>query len=259
MTSRVWGIMLIASACALAFWAVPDDASSVRWGGAGLALLVVMGCLYYWLSGAGTVFVISRAFIALLPVVFVAFFLTLFIAQGPDPTENRIMIAAVVVAGGWVVGFITQELRRLDEREERRRDLTKALIAEVQAIVELNSAYDWENAIADAEINFTRDQDYVPFLVFLHETEVLRRVVNEVELLRRDQIRDVYAFFHLMDKIRQIAVRLDTATYGKLATVRRKDIFIRLLKMHGNIVETGEKALLSLQRDAFNGLVKWDE
>lgn len=259
MHSRILGILIISSAVALLFSALPADLGGLKLAGLGATLSAATACLFYWLAGGGTLFVISRAIIALLPVGLIAFFLTSIISRGEDPTENRIMIAAVVVSGGWVVGLITQELRRFDERDEKRRDLIKALTAEIQAIIDLNRKFDWQDAVTKAKHDFAEDQDFLPFLVYLHETDVLRRVVNEIDLLHRDQIREVYAFFHLMDKIRQIAVRLDGETYRLLAAERRLDVYTRLLKMHGAVVETGETALEALKKQRFSGVIRWSE
>ncbi|MEL6914235.1 MAG: hypothetical protein AAFP13_07015 [Pseudomonadota bacterium] len=257
MHQRVVGLLIFAVAGGLFFYALPAATGDVRWLGLGVSLLAAMGCVYYWLTGGGTVFVLSRAFVALVPVAVIAVFLTLAVAQGEDPTENRILIAAIVVAGGWIVGFVTQELRRLDERLEKRRDLTKALRAEVQAIVELNRKFDWEEAIAEARKDFAGDEDFVPFLLYFHETDVLRRVVAEIDILRNEQIEEVYAFFHLMHKIRQIAERLEGKNYRELPARRRQTVYIRLLRLHGEIVDTGVRALSALDKEPFGGVVQW--
>ncbi len=259
MHQRVLGILLMAGACAALFAALPETLASLRWAGVGLSLLAVLGCFYFWLVGGGAVFVVSRAFVALLPVSLVAIFIIMVISLEGEAADNRIMIAAVVVAGGWIVAFITQELRRFDEREERRRDLIKALTAEIRLIVDLHELLNWDDVMSDAETAFRKDKDYVPFSVFLHETDLLRRVLNEVELLHSAQIREVYAFSQLMDKIRQIAQRLEGDAYKALSQQRKLDVYLRLLKMHGTVAETGHAALEVLQQDKFRGLFRWTE
>jgi len=254
---RAFGILLMSVALAMGFLAIPPEQVMLRWSGLACALLVTTGCGYYLLEGSATLHVMIRALCALLPVALGVFLLTVLIQRGGEPPESRIMIAAVVVAGGWVVGFITQELRRVDEREEKRRDLIKALKAEIRPIITLNKKIDWKDAEEKAKRDFASDPNFVPFLVFLHDTDVLRRVVSEINLLDRDQIDDIYAFFHLMDKIRQVAVRLESDAYSEMIAERRKDVYLRLLRMHGLVAETGEAALEALDKDRFGGLVKW--
>lgn len=254
---RAIGILLMSLAVAMFFQAIPPGQAMLRWGGLAVALLTATGCVYYLFEGGATLRVITRAVVALLPVALGVFLLTLVIHRGDDPPESRIMIAAVVVAGGWVVGLITQELRRVDEREEKRRDLIKALKAEINLIADINRKVDWKDAEEKARRDFASDANFVPFLVFLHDTDILRRVVDEIDLLDGDQIQDVYDFFHLMDKIRQVAVRLESDAYRDMNVERRLDVFLRLLRLHDVIVETGEKALEALNNDRFRGLVKW--
>lgn len=254
---RTVGILLMSLAVAMLFLAIPPEQGMLRWSGLACALLAATGCAYYLFEGAATLHVIMRAVIALLPVALGVFLLTVLIQRGDDPPESRLMIAAIVVAGGWVVGFITQELRRVDDREEKRRDLIKALTAEIKPIITLNRKIDWKDAEEKAKRDFASDPAFVPFLVFLHDTDVLRRVVNEIDLLNREQIDDIYSFFHLMDKIRQVAVRLENDAYSAMSAKRREDVYIRLLRMHGVVAETGEAALKALDKDRFRGLIEW--
>lgn len=252
-------LAIIPGLVGLMFALDPGMSLFLRASGGAVFVLVLVASLYAFVSPVMQVF--ARAVTAIVPIGGVAIGLVVLIQPyfGDNEETFRIVAGAVVIASGWVVGFVTSELRRVDEREERRRDLTIALIAEIRVLVKLHSKPDWADMVAEAQAEFDAEiaaQDagedhppHLPFVSFIYKTTVLRRVIDEIEALDEDQIDDVYMFFDLIERIQQVAERLDTEGYKTLSPERRKTVYVGLLKMHGTVVQAGERTLNALGVD----------
>src|SRR5690606_38142922 len=156
--------------------------------------------LYGMVSGLAVLFVVWRAALALIPVGALAGGVIYLVwgHLGDDDELLKALIAGIVVAGGWVAGFVTQELRRADGRDERCDDLMAALEVEIGFVVKKSRAANWAKEQERLAEEFRRDSDYVPYIHLRLPTEALDRIMANVEILPKSHIESVSAYSHLI-------------------------------------------------------------
>lgn len=234
-------------------------------GGLDLAVYAIAALaafsLYVALLGLRRASVFLRAALALLPIgllVWVGVDRVMAWNDGQETAELRAIIAGAVVAAGWVAAFITGEMRRVDQEIERRGDIIRAVMSEIDLIVEFSRKADWAQSKEEAEANFFKDQRFVPFVIYKHQYGTLRRLVDQIEILEKNQIRPVLDAFQLLDRLDQIQERMQSETFAKLEWERRRSIFLRYLTLNEELTDVGSKALNALEDKPFHGVLrKW--
>ncbi len=234
---------------------LPDPVTWASW-----AILILLGLawLYYGLAGVSVLAVFLRAILALLPIGLVAAGLIFLVTQidGLGDTETRAIIAAIVVAAGWVVGFVTTEWRTATQEQERRRDMVKAALTEVELIVSHGERADWDAVIRETKEAFYKDKRYQAFVYYGHQFGTLRRLVEQIEILHETQIRAVMDFFQLLDRLDRMEERMATQEFAKLTSERREAGLIRYLKMQRAVPKVGRKAADALRAQTFQGWMR---
>ncbi|MEO0358097.1 MAG: hypothetical protein AAF386_07340 [Pseudomonadota bacterium] len=215
---------------------------------------------YFILAGSHIVLVFVRAGMALVPIAGATGLLVQRLLDiKVDDGIKRALIAAVIVAAGWIVGFVTRELQRTSERNERQADLIRALSNEIEVIVALNARVDWEERVEGLAQEFQKDMRYQTFILYDHQATILNRVVAQVEVLTDSQIPPVMAFFQLVDRLQQLADRMRTDDFKSLPGDRRRDIAILYHRLQAKLVTQGNDTLTALKIKPHLGLLKWLE
>ena len=216
--------------------------------------------IYVWVAGPIVAFVLWRAFLALVPVAAVSALLVyILLSIEAIDLDTRILaglIAAIVVAAGWIVGFVTQELRRNDERDELRGDLIEALQVEIAFMIARGEKVDWDREVERATTSFFKDGRYVPYVHLRLPADALSKIQENIELLDKDQIEAVSAYAHLVNETRQLTTRIADPSYARLDTERRKQVFVFWLGLQKRIPDAGENALKVLSKRPVRGLIR---
>lgn len=216
--------------------------------------------IYVWIAGPIVAFVLWRAFLALVPVGAVATgFIYALLSIDSFDLDDRILaglIAAIVVAAGWIVGFVTQELRRNDERDELRGDLVEALEVEIAFMIARGDKVDWSHEVQRAKAAFFKDSRYVPYVHLRLPAEALGKIQENIELLHKDQIEAVSAYAHLVNETRQLTTRISDPSYASLDPKRREQVFVFWLGLQERLSAAGSDALDALATKAPRGLIR---
>ena len=175
--------------------------------------------------------------------------------DGLDERVTQALIAAIVVAAGWVVGFVTSEWRSVSLEQERRRDLIKAAVAEIELIVSYSNEVDWGKAASKTKDEFFKDSRYKIFILYGHEFSTLRRPVDNIEVLRKAQITPVIDAFQLLDRIERMETRLSDPAFAALPANRREAAVLRYIDMQEKVGRTCQKAVDALRKVPFQGLL----
>jgi hypothetical protein len=255
-----WKLALLAILCLTLFGIglVRPAVSDWSWAAA-VALWLAAGLWAYVLvAGLPVGFVIWRAMLALIPVGALAGVLIVLVkrAGATEGDLGKALVAAIVVGAGWVAGFVTQELRRTDERDELREDLVTALEVEIAFMVKRGRKVDWTVEIARARENFRTDPAYQPYVHLRLQAVALTRILERIELLSRAQIESVTAYSHLIDEVRQLTDRIETRPYARLDAARREKVFVFWLDLQSRIAAAGEGALNDLRVKPYRGLIR---
>ena len=252
-------VVLLASG-ALAVWAGLQAHTLGQWGFGGLAAVsagLAIFLLYYLLFGFKLASVLVRTGMALVPVGGLSFALIYGVLQIPglDPDVTRALIAAVIVAAGWVVGYLTSEWRRVGNEQERRRDLIRAAISELELIIKHMKTADWDQAITDAEVNFAKSARYDVFVFYGHEYSTLKRLVDQVEVLSWAQIEPVMDLYQVLDRLDRMEAKMELESFRALPKQRREAALVRYLKLNALVLDLAQAAVDALRDGPFRGWV----
>lgn len=225
---------------------------------AALLWVAALGCLYYVLAGLAVVAIFLRAALAFVPVAALSYLLVVQVVQSDllGSGEKRALIAAVAVAGGWVVAFVTGEMRQTNQEQERRRDIIRATLAEVDLMVDWARPIDWSRARTDMEENFRRDRNYAVFVAYGHQFETLKRLVAQIEILGKHQIARVTDFFQLLDRLERMETQMRSDLFQTLPWERRRATVLRYLELQSQVADAGEVAAQALRERPFHGWMR---
>lgn len=221
--------------------------------GAGAGALI-----YYAFAGVSVLAIFLRALLAFMPVAGLAGGLIFWLIQADilEDAEERALIAAIVVAAGWVVAFVTGEMRQVNQEQERRRDMIRAALEEIDLILEWAKPVEWDKAQTQMRQNFFNDRRYAVFVAYGHQFGTLKRLTDQIEILSQHQIQDVMGFFQLLDRLERMEARMSEATFQNLPWQRRETAVLRYLELQSQVYDTGLKAYNSLNDSPFQGLVR---
>ena len=153
------------------------------------------------------------------------------------------VIAGLVIASGWLTSAIFAELGKSRGRAERLRDYHKALYAEIGNTL----ATLWDGWVAkDGERVMERmraDAEFVPFIPREHNDHVYNAVVEEIDVLPRQTIDAIVAYYSLIKSIATLADDMRGEQFRLLPQARRLPIYEDYLKMREQAHATGQYAL----------------
>lgn len=213
---------------------------------------------YYLLSGMSVLAVFVRAILALVPIGGAAALILLQFVNSDwlDDGETRALIAATVVAAGWIVAFVTGEWRQANAEQERRRDMIRAAITEIELIASFGQRADWDDLITRTEKNFHLDRRYSVFIFYGHQFSTLKRLVEQVEILAKHQIRPTMDFFQLLDRLERMESKMSSDAFRDLPWERRQEAVIRYLRMQSEVPNVALQATKALKDRPFHGILR---
>lgn len=227
------------------------------WFGVAVCISFGLGLIYYLLAGFAVVSVIVRTLLTVVPVGALAAAIILIIMSllTVDINLQRALIAATVVASGWVVTFVTGEWRALNQEQERRRDIIQAAIVEVELIADHGRLADWNASMTKIKDSFFADRRYQVFIYYGHQFVTLRRLVEQVEILQKHQIRPVMDLFQILDRLERMEARISDAAYATLPWERREAGVLRFLELQSKVPDLADNAVEALKNGPFFGVL----
>lgn len=224
---------------------------------------VALFALIAYAIGAGpqVTYVLWRAVLALFPVggLAIALIFGVLPLLELDQELHKALIAGLVVAAGWLAGYVTQELRHLDGRNEHREDMLRALLSEVSFMVKRNEAIDWKKQKERAAENFVSNRGYVPFVHLKMQNFALNKVLNNIEILAKDQISSVTVYGHLINEIAQLTETIKSEAYAKLDAKRREQVLDFWLDLQSRIPAAGKAVQNKLSETRSTGVFERPE
>ncbi|MEM7487706.1 MAG: hypothetical protein AAF390_01140 [Pseudomonadota bacterium] len=232
-----WGLLPAAVGLALVFWAA-------LWLGKGAA--------------APRRVILSFLFRIALPMSILVGVPLVLLAQVVE-LEDRLwqaLIAGSVIATGWLATAVFGESERRATKAERTRDSHKALFAEVQNA--LSAFYGEGQAAEDAAALVARmeaDPDFVPFIPREHHDRVFAALMDEIEVLPRQTIDAIVAFYAHVAAIQSLADDMRGEGFGRLKQDRRIAIYRDYVAMRMRAFRMGEYVLDLIAAYAAGGVV----
>ena len=163
---------------------------------------------------------------------------------------NVTIVTGLLVAGSALFGLVFNAAvaRQTDyrRREEKRRDMRRALRAEIEDFVReliLTEGKRDPGLVADA---FARDPKFVPFVISSRRDKVFATVLTQLEVLDDSQVETVVRFYALHEKVADMAARTETRQYAQLASERRQAVLTSLHRIEDLLIDYGLDALVTL-------------
>ena len=94
------------------------------------------------------------------------------------------------------------------------------------------------------------------FVMYAPQFSVLKRLIEQVEILHKDQIERVMALYQLLDRIEEIEERVDMEQFKSLPWQRRQKVVLRYIELQKKVPTAAEGAEAALKDAPFWGLLR---
>jgi hypothetical protein len=214
-----------------------------------------LGGVYVALSGRQGIVLTRMVLLVLVPLMVLGGLLSVlavtFVSAEVGATGNKLtpaLVAGIAVALGWIAAPLTQELRRSDEREERRRDMIEACAEEVWLIGKFAANLDIEEVIAGMQRAFALDNQYKVFVLYRREFSTLKRLVEQIEILTQQQIGPIMNYHQLLSRLDQIEEKMGGDAFSDLPRTRRENAVVLYYRLLATVPAESVTVLNALDR-----------
>ena len=163
---------------------------------------------------------------------------------------NVTVVTGLLVAGSALFGLVFNAAvaRQTDyrRREEKRRDMRRALRAEIEDFVRELILTEDKRDPALVAAAFKKDPDFVPFVIASRRDKVFSTVLTQLEVLDDRQVETVVRFYALHEKVVDMAARTEADQYADLAPSRRQAVLTSLHRIEALLIDYGLDALATL-------------
>lgn len=160
------------------------------------------------------------------------------------PQVGQAMIVGLVVAVGWLTTAIFAEGGKARSRAEKLRDYHKAIYAEIGNTLESLWEADTSDDYVGVIIERMRVEDgYVPFVPREHHDHVYNAVISEIDILPRQTIDAIVAYYSLIKSLAALADDMRSDTFRTLEKERQIAIYSDYVGMRKQAFVFGKYAL----------------
>lgn len=225
--------------------------------GGGIAALLLAASLWLGEDARATRRVIlSFVFRVALPMAILLGLPLVALGQVVD-LEDRLwqaLIAGLVIATGWLATAIFAETERAARKAERTRDFHKALFAEIQnALSVFYGEGQAEQHARDLIARMEADPDFVPFIPQEHHARVFEALMKDIEVLPRQTIDTVVAFYSHVSAIAALAADMRGQGFRRLPQDRRIALYRHYIEMRLRAFAVGQYLLKLISAYAAGG------
>ncbi|QFU09348.1 hypothetical protein PARPLA_02314 [Rhodobacteraceae bacterium THAF1] len=163
-----------------------------------------------------------------------------------DLTNERVqqaLVAAVVVALGWVAGFALRELSAHLGRVERLRDVHRALYAEIKHNLANLETPEKLRDFAEPVLDKIIVEDFVPFVPRERNDVVFQTILSEISVLPRVTIDPVVRYYSQLAAHDALVEDMRGAGFRRMDAQRRAVIYGDLFAIKIRLIEYGNEAL----------------
>lgn len=164
--------------------------------------------------------------------------------QGLDVRIYQALIAGAVVALGWMVNGHRNRKEARDRREERLRDLHRALYAEIVVhVLNMGSVEQIEAAKQAQVAKMLKTASFKPFLPRQKRDQVFQSFLPEIHILPRTSIDPVVAFYSVIGLISRLEEDMGGERFAKLPKTARAAIYSDYMDLLNQSVTLGQFSL----------------
>ena len=149
-----------------------------------------------------------------------------------DPRIWQAIVAGVFVAAGWIYNGWRDRRDARALRVEKRRDVHRAIYAEIATNLSNLAEEDQIDALAQRVMaEMDRDPNYMPFVPRPARDRIFREFEGNIQILPRVTIDRIVRYYFLLDSIDALVEDMRGETFKSLDVERRKAIFFDYSEM----------------------------
>ena len=163
-----------------------------------------------------------------------------------DPRVQQALIAGVFLAAGWLVNGRQNRRRDARLREERVRDVQRALFAEIRAYVAVLKR---DNLAVYGETIARRilaEKDYFPIIPTERNDTIFRAIVADIHILPRAVVDPAALYYSQLAAISAMIDDLRVLDKGRIGPERAVAMYRDYIAMKQEALELGEDAMLMM-------------
>ncbi len=154
-----------------------------------------------------------------------------------DPRIWQAVIAGAFVALGWIMNGWQNRRERRARRDERVRDVHRALYAEISAYLNnLGSEQALDIFCADMVARMQDDPDFAPLIPTESDDLIFTAIVEEIHVLPRTSIDAVVLYYRQLGAISALISDMRAPSFRALAAGQR-------IQMYSDYIEMKKQAL----------------
>jgi hypothetical protein len=159
-----------------------------------------------------------------------------------------VLITGLIAIGTWLGNQVVTRRASRRLREERRRDVQTALLAEIEAILMQRSAIgDYDELAKTLERRFQQAREssdnYTPYVTPETGALVFEALKDDISILEEKDIRPVVRFYRQIQVIEDFAGELKTDRFYALDLDRKERMTLHYVRMLGTALAMAQEAL----------------
>lgn len=177
-----------------------------------------------------------------------------------DPRIWQAIVAGVFVAAGWIVNGRQNRKRAQRLRDEKLRDMHRAIYAEIETnLVNLIDEETLDGFAAEMEARMTSDRRFVPLVPKERHDRLFDTIKAEIHVLPRVTIDPIVRYYSLLDTIAALVEDMRSDGYAKLPAERRIAVYADFIAMKKQSLIFGRMANYLIKVFADEGKEKAEE
>lgn len=174
-----------------------------------------------------------------------------------DSRTISAFIGAIVVLVGWFFTFYRERSARRSNRNERIRDVQRALFAEIRAYLAVLKR-DHLDLYRTDMIARMRGKDgngkaFIPLIPTERNDTIFRAIVADIHILPRSSIDPVALYYSQLAAISALIADLRSPEYREMDTERRIRMYSDYIDMKKEAIVLGDEAMLMIATYAAGG------
>ncbi len=160
-----------------------------------------------------------------------------------DPRIWQAVVAGAFVASGWLVNGRQNRLAAQRLRDEKLRDMHRAIYAEIDTnLANLGDEETLDASTAEMAERMQDDDSFVPLIPKERHDRLFDTVKSEIHVLPRVTIDPIVRYYSLQDTISALIEDMRSESYAKLPVNRRMAIYSDYIAMKKQALIFGKTA-----------------
>lgn len=166
-----------------------------------------------------------------------------------SPQAQQAVIAGLFLAVGWWVVALQNRRRDAKLRQNRVRDVQRALFAEIRATVAALRREDLEHYGEAIAQRIEETPGYFPTIPTESNDAIFRAIIGEIHVLPRDTIDPIVLYYRQLDVIGAAVADLRVLDIEKIGPERAADLYRDYINFRLEALDLGEDAMIAIAQD----------